>query len=536
MELEAKHALSTIHFSMNTFPTINRLPPEILALIPSFLTSYRDLVYTTHVCRHWRKTIIASPPLWSSLDNEAMHRDLVATYMDRCGGTPLDVTFSSGSDKNAPFLEKIVLHSSHIRKIHLPFLSWGEIAEISDAFDTPLPQLRDADLTIGYDTLPPPFQRPFLVGATNLVSLRLCDHDFRSGTLLHFIIPTLTHLSLSFCGQRLPMVGEILELLRTSPLIEDLQIHADVMLDASEENSAFPDRFQPVDLPCVRNIQLSWTTPRSQYTLLSHIQHPSDCSVSMQVRSESNIAQPPGDVFPKSWDAFPLPDLSCVTLRMKREQLSTECAVIIKKSNGASVSISHLQNVDSFVLVNGDGDVIIEASRDRDDGLVFSDAIALVGKLPLRWIRKFVLEDLKADEMSKPESFEIPPALVKLICSDMPNLTTLSLARTCVSELLDMLTPPPPPPPMYLADLFDSDITPEPSIPCPTLKVLEMHHPVWVASRHCRETLALTKARKYEEVPLERVFFCSLTVPRSMALGMSPYVGDVDIQWCNGCR
>jgi len=45
MKLEARHALSTIHSSMDTFPKINRLPPEVFALIPSFLTDNKDLVF-----------------------------------------------------------------------------------------------------------------------------------------------------------------------------------------------------------------------------------------------------------------------------------------------------------------------------------------------------------------------------------------------------------------------------------------------------------------------------------------------------------
>jgi len=53
------------------------------------------------------------------------------------------------------------------------------------------------------------------------------------------------------------MVGELLELLRNSSPIEDLQIHADVVLDASEESSGFPDQFQPVNLLCLRNIHFS---------------------------------------------------------------------------------------------------------------------------------------------------------------------------------------------------------------------------------------------------------------------------------------
>lgn len=536
MELDAKHALSTIHVSMNTFPKINRLPPEVLALIPSFLTSHKDLVLTTHVCHHWRNTIIASPSLWSSLDNETMHVDLLAAYMDRCGDTPLDVSFSSELVKYIPFLEKVVLHSSHIRTICFPCAPWSYIVKISDAFDTPLPLLRDVDLKICRGASLPEFQRPFLAGATNMLSLHLFDHNAQSGTLLHFIIPTLTHLTLSFNDPRIPGVGEILELLRTSPLIEDLQISADVLLDAPDENTVIPDRFDPVDLPNLRNIHFSWATPRSQHTLLTHIQYPLDCSVLMQVQSGCDFTQPPQNVFPISWDAFSLTDLSYVTLRMKREQSSTECTVIIKKSNGGSASISHLQDVGTFISTDSDGDLVRDPRRDRDDDHVFSDAIALIRKLPLGWIRKFVLEDLSAEEMSRPESFKIPPALVNLIRSDMPNLTTLSLTRTCVSELLEVLAPPPLPPLMYLADLFYPENAPEQTTPpCPTLKILEMRHPSWVASRHCPEVLALAQARKYEGVPFERVFFCSPSVPKNLNLGLSLYAEDIDIQRCGGC-
>ena len=535
MELEAKRALATIHASMNTFQKINRLPPEVLALIPSFLTSHKDLVFTTHVCNHWRNTITASPPLWSSLDNETMDENLVATYMDRCGGTPLDVSFSSVLSKDLQLLVKLVPHSSHIRTICIPCVPWCHIAEISDAFDTPLPLLRDVELSVSENSSPPRFQRPFLAGATNLVSLDLTDDSPLSGTLLHFIIPTLTRLRISFCDPRIPTVGEILELLRTSPLIEDLDIHADIVLDTTEENSGLPDRFEQVDLPCLRDVHLCWITPRSQYTLLAHIQHPPDCSISTQVRSDSDVAQPPQNVFPKSWDVFSLADTSKITLRMKREESKTECTVTVKKSNGSSASVSHVQDVRDFISTDGDDNPVRDPRRDRDDNHVLSDAITLIRKLPLRCIRNFTLEDLKADEMSKSESFEIPPALVSLITSDMRNLTSLSLARTCVSELLEMLTPPPLPPPTYLAGLFDSDTALEPNaLPCPALKVLKMRQTSWVASRHCPELLALAKARKYEGIPFDRVLLCSSSAPKSMTTGLSLYADDIEI--CSECE
>jgi len=128
----------------------------------------------------------------------------------------------------------------------------------------------------------------------------------------------------------------------------------------------------------------------------------------MQARSDGDIAQPPQNVFPRG--TFSLPDLTCVTLRMKRKRLSTEWAVIVKKSNGATVSISHLHDIDGFILVDSDGNVTREPSRNRDDSHVLSDTIGLVRKLPLHRIRKFMLEGLGADKMSMPESFETPRA------------------------------------------------------------------------------------------------------------------------------
>lgn len=84
----------------------------------------------------------------------------------------------------------------------------------------------------------------------------------------------------------------------------------------------------------------------------------------------------------------------------------------------------------SFFTSNG-GDWVRDSGRERDGNQLFLNPVALVRELPLHWFRKFVLEDLEADEMSKAESFEIPPTPVKLIRSDVPDLATLSPARTC---------------------------------------------------------------------------------------------------------
>ena len=296
----------------------------------------------------------------------------------------------------------------------------------------------------------------------------------------------------------------------------------------AEEGSAFLD---PVDLPHLHNIYLSWTTSRSQCTLLAHIKYPPTCFVSMQVKSTGQLAQPPQDAFPKSWEAFSLPNISSVTIRITREEMETECVVVVKKLDGASISVSHLEHLGLLISFDDDHEPVVDENRDRDDNHLFSAAISFVRELPLHSIKEFALEGLRADEMFNPELFEIPPDLVELICSDLPHLTTLSLTNTCVSELFTILAPPPPPPPMYIADLFEEGGTSESNLPCPTLKVLEMRHPEWEPKRHCPEAIALAKARWSEGVPFERVLIRSFVVPESMAKGMSSYVDDVDIRY-----
>ncbi|KAF9650285.1 hypothetical protein BDM02DRAFT_3080723, partial [Thelephora ganbajun] len=52
----------------NTFSPVNRLPPEILSLIPTFLhykRSRRSLIEWSQVCRYWRNTFINTPALWT---------------------------------------------------------------------------------------------------------------------------------------------------------------------------------------------------------------------------------------------------------------------------------------------------------------------------------------------------------------------------------------------------------------------------------------------------------------------------------------
>ena len=82
LENDASEVLSLIRSIKNSFASINRIPPEVLSLVPGCYVKDRagqDLIKLTHVCSGWRNTFISCPPLWTQLDFKNV--DKTRTYI-----------------------------------------------------------------------------------------------------------------------------------------------------------------------------------------------------------------------------------------------------------------------------------------------------------------------------------------------------------------------------------------------------------------------------------------------------------------------
>ena len=72
---------------------INRIPPEILALIPDFwdtLSRGRNIIALTHVCRAWREVFTSRSALWTDLD--CIDLDKTEVYLERSKSSPINLS------------------------------------------------------------------------------------------------------------------------------------------------------------------------------------------------------------------------------------------------------------------------------------------------------------------------------------------------------------------------------------------------------------------------------------------------------------
>jgi len=109
--------LSLIRSVKNSFAPINRIPPEVLLLIPDYYDDDTDqgLIALTHVCRGWRDMFISRSSLWTQLD--CMDFDKTRTYIQRSKSSPLEIFLEMYEDDDTYLDDAFLLVTPHIHRI-----------------------------------------------------------------------------------------------------------------------------------------------------------------------------------------------------------------------------------------------------------------------------------------------------------------------------------------------------------------------------------------------------------------------------------
>ena len=138
----------------NALAPINRIPPEILTLIPTFWTDDVDeewsMVTLTHVCRGWREIFISCSSLWTCLDCE--NADKTRVYLERSKSSPITLWLDRGERLLAddPFFEIDPRAISHLKYLDIQG-STENLQDITRQLSHPAPLLEK--LTIEIDNI-----------------------------------------------------------------------------------------------------------------------------------------------------------------------------------------------------------------------------------------------------------------------------------------------------------------------------------------------------------------------------------------------
>ena len=237
LEQDTSTALRTIREWKNSFVPINRVPSEVLSLIPTHFLHVRDLFRATAVCHHWRRTFIQHAALWSRIDLTVERDDgFVKTLLERAKGSALDISTS-----NLDPLDTLTLlspHAQRFRTLNFNFGYWVDIEKFSEAVSGPLPLLRALIIDaagwgeIDHQTIGiPPL--PLFSGAVDLEKLILCSKGIPH--LNHFTFPNLTTFELCTTSYitKFP-VSQLLDFLEASPTLRKVRIEIEADMDTGD--------------------------------------------------------------------------------------------------------------------------------------------------------------------------------------------------------------------------------------------------------------------------------------------------------------
>ena len=98
LERDAFEVLRLIRSLKNTFAPINRIPPEVLTLIPDWniYNGEQCAITLSHVCRAWRESFISRASLWSHF--YCVDTDKTRVYFKRSKSSPIDMWLDRTGD------------------------------------------------------------------------------------------------------------------------------------------------------------------------------------------------------------------------------------------------------------------------------------------------------------------------------------------------------------------------------------------------------------------------------------------------------
>jgi hypothetical protein len=286
----------------NTLTLVNKIPQEILVLIPDYWEDGgRDqgLIKLTHVCRSWRAIFTSCPSLWTRLD--CTNVDKTRIYIERSKPLPLALYLEEINDTFYQE-EALLLTVPHIDRLKTMSVS-GEsiqiIADLTKHFSCHAPLLDKLKLSLVYDEAP---DLPNLLFNGDLSSLRELELAGVITSLPWRDVSNLTTFSLCHVPEDRTLLTQLLDFFESAPNLRHIHLHDSI----PGSSDVLPGRV--VSLPHLK--KLSIIAQPAHSILLNHLSIPAGSLLGLEF-SFSGAESPIPSYLPKSFDN--LHNISCVT-------------------------------------------------------------------------------------------------------------------------------------------------------------------------------------------------------------------------------
>ena len=251
----------------NMSAPVNRIPSEVLSLIPCYYYEYgmdRDLIRWTHVCRRWRGILISCPSLWTRIN--LTNIDKTRTYIQRSQSSPLKLYLGSHNTTIDVF-PLIIPHIHRLKSLTINVLAFPSVL---GHFRCYTPLLEELSIRTYASN------RPVLDGALfngDLSSLRELRLTRVTTRLQWQNLANLRVVNLESCFQGRG-INRLLDFFESAPLLHTVDL-GDQIRGPSD---APPERM--VALRHLKVFNISGTPPHS--ILLDHLHIPVGASLSSQ--------------------------------------------------------------------------------------------------------------------------------------------------------------------------------------------------------------------------------------------------------------
>jgi hypothetical protein len=258
---------------------VNRIPPEILALIPDFWDKHyenrdRGVIALTHVCRAWREVYTSRSSLWTDLDCE--DKGQAHIYLER--SKPLPINLSLYTDDRLPsyhpFFKIIPRAIGRLGSLSIGVTS-GDLQVITAHLSHPAPLLEKLSLCgdSDYDSQHYPVLTPALFNG-DLSSLRKLRLECVRTELHWRNMVNLTSFQLVCTLPGEVTLRQLLDFFESTPRLRKVSLYSVTLAPGAQDGRLVP-------LVCLEAMEFVVGDPASLF--LDHLLIPAGARLTTEV-------------------------------------------------------------------------------------------------------------------------------------------------------------------------------------------------------------------------------------------------------------